>query len=133
MTYESFWLVFGLTGQLLFTGRFLVQWIASERQGRSVVPPAFWYLSVTGGLVLFTYALVRRDPVFIIGQSAGLAIYIRNLHLLHRTTQAEVSAAASSDSRDAIPIHTANTEPVVNNAAAASATVSTTSTLRRAA
>jgi lipid-A-disaccharide synthase-like uncharacterized protein len=74
----------GLFGQLLFSARFLVQWLASERAGRSVVPLAFWYLSVGGGLVLFLYAWVRRDPVFIIGQGTGLFIYVRNLHLLRR-------------------------------------------------
>lgn len=80
---ELTWVMIGLTGQLLFTARFLVQWVASEREKRSVIPIAFWYFSLAGGLVLFTYALWRKDPVFILGQSMGLVIYIRNLWLIH--------------------------------------------------
>ncbi|WP_212522966.1 lipid-A-disaccharide synthase N-terminal domain-containing protein [Actibacterium sp. MT2.3-13A] len=80
---EFWWVAIGLGGQLLFTARFLVQWIASERAGRSVVPLAFWYFSVGGGLVLFSYAVYRKDPVFILGQSMGLFIYLRNLWLIH--------------------------------------------------
>ena len=79
---EFWWVAFGLAGQLLFMGRFLVQWIASEREKRSVVPLAFWYFSIGGGLILFTYACYRGDPVFILGQSIGLFIYIRNLWLI---------------------------------------------------
>ena len=71
----------GLCGQAFFLSRFLVQWIASERAGRSVIPMAFWYLSLGGGLTLFAYALHVGDPVFILGQSTGAAIYVRNLHL----------------------------------------------------
>ncbi len=74
----------GLVGQALFTARFLVQWIASERAGRSVIPLAFWWFSVAGGLVLFAYALYRRDPVFILGQGLGVFIYIRNLMFIAR-------------------------------------------------
>ena len=79
---EFWWVAFGLAEQLLFMGRFLVQWIASEREKRSVVPLAFWYFSIGGGLILFTYACYRGDPVFILGQSMGLFIYIRNLWLI---------------------------------------------------
>lgn len=79
---ELAWVMFGLVGQLLFTGRFLVQWIASERAHKSVIPLAFWYFSIAGGMVLLSYALYRRDPVFIFGQSMGLFIYIRNLWLI---------------------------------------------------
>ena len=78
------WLIVGFLGQLLFTLRFLVQWIASERHGASVVPLAFWHLSLLGGLVLLIYAIARRDPVFIIGQGAGVFIYLRNLQLIRR-------------------------------------------------
>ncbi|MFD0982111.1 lipid-A-disaccharide synthase N-terminal domain-containing protein [Tropicimonas aquimaris] len=81
--FEFWWVIVGLGGQLLFTARFLVQWIASERAGRSIVPLAFWYLSIGGGLVLLAYALFRKDPVFILGQSTGLFIYSRNLWLIH--------------------------------------------------
>ena len=76
------WLLVGLLGQLMFTGRFLVQWIASERRKESVVPRAFWWFSVGGGVLLLVYALHRGDPVFVLGQSAGLVIYLRNLVLI---------------------------------------------------
>lgn len=79
---------FGMVGQGLFSGRFLAQWYASEKAGRSVVPDIFWYLSLGGGLVLFLYACIRRDPVFIVGQGAGLFIYVRNLVFLRRARAA---------------------------------------------
>jgi len=75
------WVVLGFAAQGLFTTRFLVQWVASERQKRSVVPRAFWYLSVAGGGLLLVYAIYRRDPVFILGQATGLIVYVRNLML----------------------------------------------------
>ncbi len=84
MTTEHVWLGVGLLGQAFFSARFLVQWIASERRKRSVVPRAFWYFSVGGGLTLLAYAIYRRDPVFILGQSAGLFVYARNLWLIYR-------------------------------------------------
>lgn len=84
MTPEQIWIGVGLAGQVCFFSRFLVQWIASERRGRSVVPRAFWYLSIAGGLTLLSYSLWRRDPVFILGQSVGLFVYLRNLMLLRR-------------------------------------------------
>lgn len=80
---EFWWVVFGVVGQLLFMCRFLVQWIASERAKRSVVPVLFWYFSIGGGLALFSYAVYRGDPVFILGQSLGIVIYARNLYLIH--------------------------------------------------
>jgi lipid-A-disaccharide synthase-like uncharacterized protein len=79
---EFWWVVVGLLGQLLFSLRFLVQWISSERARKSVMPIAFWYFSIAGGMILLTYAIYRRDPVFIIGQSTGLFIYLRNLWLI---------------------------------------------------
>ena len=78
----DWWLLLGLVAQALFTGRFLVQWIASERAGRSVVPIAFWFFSIGGGVLLLVYALYRRDPVFIAGQALGLLVYIRNLYFI---------------------------------------------------
>ena len=78
------WLVIGFLGQACFFSRFLVQWMASERAGRSLVPRAFWYLSIAGGSIVLSYAIWRRDPVFIVGQSAGLFVYLRNLILLRR-------------------------------------------------
>ena len=74
----------GFLGQACFASRFLVQWLVSERAGRSVVPRAFWYLSIAGGSIVLCYAIWRRDPVFIVGQSAGLLVYLRNLILLRR-------------------------------------------------
>ncbi|SMC25449.1 Uncharacterized N-terminal domain of lipid-A-disaccharide synthase [Desulfacinum hydrothermale DSM 13146] len=84
MTSEKIWLGVGFGAQALFSARFLVQWIASERAHKSVVPVAFWFLSLFGGALLFAYALWRRDPVFILGQGAGLIIYSRNLYLIYR-------------------------------------------------
>lgn len=79
------WVIFGLAGQLCFTLRFLVQWLVSERSGRSTIPIVFWYLSIMGGGVLFIYALwYRHDPVFTLGQGAGLFVYARNLMLIRR-------------------------------------------------
>ena len=74
----------GFVGQGLFTSRFLVQWLASERKGESVIPIYFWYLSLTGGLITLVYAILRRDPVFIVAQSMGSLVYIRNLMLIYR-------------------------------------------------
>lgn len=82
--YELVWIGIGLSGQLLFSTRFILQWIASERARRSVIPVAFWYFSLGGGLTLLAYAIHRRDPVFMLGQSLGLFIYLRNLWLIHR-------------------------------------------------
>jgi len=79
------WVIFGLAGQLLFGSRFIVQWIASERKKSSYIPITFWYLSLSGGLVTTVYAIHRRDPVFIIGQGAGLLVYVRNLMLIRGT------------------------------------------------
>jgi lipid-A-disaccharide synthase-like uncharacterized protein len=81
---EKAWLALGFAAQFLFSGRFLVQWIASERAKRSVVPLAFWYFSVAGGALLLLYAIHRKDPVFIVGQATGLVIYGRNLFLIRR-------------------------------------------------
>ncbi|MBL3571362.1 lipid A biosynthesis protein [Rhodovulum sulfidophilum] len=80
---EFWWVVVGLGGQLMFTARFLVQWIASERARNSVVPVAFWYFSMAGGVILLAYAIYRKDPVFILGQVTGVFIYTRNLWLIH--------------------------------------------------
>lgn len=80
----DFWVVIGFTGQALFTARFLVQWIASEKAKKSIVPELFWWFSVGGGAILFFYALHRADPVFIVGQGAGLFIYLRNMYLIYK-------------------------------------------------
>lgn len=79
---EHAWIAIGLAGQLLFSARFLIQWLASERQKRSMIPIAFWHFSIGGGLLLLLYSVHRMDPVFILGQSMGLFIYARNLSLI---------------------------------------------------
>lgn len=79
------WVILGLSGQVLFSLRFLVQWIVSERKKASVIPVAFWYLSLGGSLILLTYAIYRQDLVFVLGQSTGSLIYLRNLMLIYRS------------------------------------------------
>jgi lipid-A-disaccharide synthase-like uncharacterized protein len=85
------WLVTGYLGQAMFSCRFLIQWITSERKKQSVVPILFWWFSLAGGLCLLSYAIHRRDPVFILGQSAGLVVYVRNLILIRRKRIAEAA------------------------------------------
>lgn len=85
---RNLWIIIGFAGQVFFFSRFLVQWIASEKAKRSVIPNAFWYLSVLGGSILLIYAIHRRDPVFISGQLVGLLVYFRNLYFLHRGKKA---------------------------------------------
>ena len=85
MHIHSVWTVVGFAGQALFFGRFFVQWLASERAKRSVIPQAFWYFSLGGGTVLLLYAVFSlKDPVFTVGQAAGLFIYLRNLWFIHK-------------------------------------------------
>lgn len=86
-TADTLWLVVGLLGQLMFTARFLVQWFASEKAGRSVVPVAFWYFSIFGGLIVLAYGIHKLEPVIIVGQLPGVVIYSRNLWLIHREKQ----------------------------------------------
>ncbi|MFB3851751.1 MAG: lipid-A-disaccharide synthase N-terminal domain-containing protein [Acidobacteriota bacterium] len=83
-TPQKLWIAFGIFGQLLFFMRFFVQWLASEKAKKSVVPVSFWYFSIGGGVVLLSYAIYRLDPVFILGQATGLFIYIRNLVLIKK-------------------------------------------------
>ncbi|QXI50045.1 lipid-A-disaccharide synthase N-terminal domain-containing protein [Pseudomonas anuradhapurensis] len=87
MTRESLWLIVGLAGQAVFTGRFVLQWLYSEIKRRSLIPVGFWYLSMLGSALLLAYAIYRQDPVFIIGQSFGLLVYLRNLQLIARHPQ----------------------------------------------
>ncbi|RJG44454.1 MULTISPECIES: lipid-A-disaccharide synthase N-terminal domain-containing protein [unclassified Mesorhizobium] len=91
MTTSTIWLGIGLVGQALFFMRFLVQWIASEFKRRSVLPQAFWYFSILGGITLLTYAVHQHDIVFIIGQGTGLLIYARNIMLSRRPAQIETA------------------------------------------
>ena len=89
----DWWIILGFIAQGLFTMRFVVQWIASERAGRSVIPMAFWVFSIAGGLLLLVYALYRRDAVFIAGQAFGVFVYLRNLWFVLRERRAMASAA----------------------------------------
>ena len=81
-TVEKTWLAIGFSGQLMFTMRFVVQWVASEREKKSIVPELFWYFSLAGGMILFAYACWRQDPVFMLGQGLGLVIYLRNIYFI---------------------------------------------------
>jgi lipid-A-disaccharide synthase-like uncharacterized protein len=76
------WVMLGFVAQAFFTMRFVVQWIASERARKSVIPVAFWFFSIGGGILLLAYALYRRDPVFIAGQALGLIVYFRNVYFI---------------------------------------------------
>lgn len=87
----DWWVLLGFAAQALFTLRFLVQWIASERAGRSVIPLAFWVFSIGGGILLLVYALYRQDPVFIAGQAFGVIIYVRNLYFVMRDRKVTAS------------------------------------------
>jgi lipid-A-disaccharide synthase-like uncharacterized protein len=86
--HEMAWIAIGFVGQFLFMMRFLWQWIQSERHKRSIIPIAFWYFSLAGGMTLLAYAVHRRDPVFITGQMLGLTVYTRNLLLIRRERRA---------------------------------------------
>ena len=83
----TLWIIIGFLGQALFSARFFVQWLASERVKRSVIPTAFWYFSLAGGVTLLAYAIHRQDPVFIAGQGLGLVVYLRNLYLIRAGKQ----------------------------------------------
>ena len=76
MDFVNGWVLFGFLGQAVFSARFIIQWIISEKNKESTIPVAFWYLSLVGGVILFVYALYKKDPVFVIGQGAGLVVYI---------------------------------------------------------
>ena len=86
MDFVNGWVLFGFLGQAVFSARFIIQWIISEKNKESTIPVAFWYLSLVGGVILFVYALYKKDPVFVIGQGAGLVVYIRNLILIKKKT-----------------------------------------------
>lgn len=94
ITRLDWWVLLGFVAQLFFTARFLVQWIASERAGHSVIPMAFWLFSIGGGALLLIYALYRKDAVFIAGQSFSFFVYARNLYFVMRDRKAEAEKAA---------------------------------------
>ena len=95
-TTETIWVAIGFLGQGLFFGRWLVQWLVSERKAESRMPIAFWYLSLVGGLITLAYAIYRHDPVFIAGQSIGALVYIRNLMLIYRQGPPQASESVAS-------------------------------------
>ncbi|HKY85642.1 MAG TPA: lipid-A-disaccharide synthase N-terminal domain-containing protein [Pseudorhodoplanes sp.] len=95
----DWWVLLGFVAQAMFTMRFVVQWIASEREGKSVIPLAFWFFSIGGGLLLLGYALYRKDPVFIVGQAFGVFVYLRNLYFVmrnHEPSEVRVKAPAKT-------------------------------------
>jgi lipid-A-disaccharide synthase-like uncharacterized protein len=103
MSSYSFWLTVGFLGQGLFTARFLVQWLASEKERAVVVPSAFWWLSILGGTALLSYAVHRRDPVIIVGQSMGLFVYARNLKLEAKKRKRVERAARAAAMLEGVP------------------------------
>lgn len=96
-TTEIIILVIGFTGQAMFFMRFFVQWLYSEKHKRSLIPTAFWYFSLAGSFLLLAYAIFKKDPVFIVGQSTGFIIYTRNLMLIKREKLEKKAAATTED------------------------------------
>jgi lipid-A-disaccharide synthase-like uncharacterized protein len=96
MTTENIWLAIGFLGQGIFFMRWVVQWLASERSAESRVPIGFWYLSMIGGLITLAYAIYRKDPVFIAGQSIGSFVYLRNLMLIRKTSSSRETGMTST-------------------------------------
>ncbi len=92
MDFINGWVLFGFLGQAAFSARFIVQWIVSEKNKESTIPVVFWYLSLVGGLILFIYAIYKKDPVFVIGQGSGLFVYIRNLVLIKKKQSQALAA-----------------------------------------
>ena len=86
------WNMLGTFGQALFASRFFIQWLKSEIAGKSVIPMAFWWCSLSGGLILFVYAVYRDEPVFMVGQASGLVVYVRNLWLIYRERRNRAAA-----------------------------------------
>jgi lipid-A-disaccharide synthase-like uncharacterized protein len=95
-TAETIWIAIGFLGQGLFFGRWVIQWIVSERTSKSQVPLSFWYMSLIGGLITLAYAIYRKDPVFIAGQGVGAVVYIRNLVLIRRQEPRPADGTAQS-------------------------------------
>lgn len=96
--------VFGFVGQFTFMARFLVQWLASERRGRSYIPVPFWFISLAGGTMLFIYGVLDQDPVIMLGQSLGIGIYLRNLWLIYRRRLRFAQRRADTTSSVAAPV-----------------------------
>ena len=96
MSNQTIWLIVGFVGQGVFTARFLLQWLASERRKKSVIPVMFWHFSLLGGFTLLIYAIHNHDPVFIAGQASGLLIYSRNLYFVTKNREDSESARESN-------------------------------------
>lgn len=90
------WLAVGFSGQLLFSMRFIVQWLVSESKKQSIIPTAFWYFSIMGGVTLLAYSIYKKDPVFILGQAMGIVIYGRNLYFIHQQKNSKSKNAANN-------------------------------------
>jgi len=100
ITTEVIWVTIGFIGQSMFFMRFLLQWISSERAKKSVIPVAFWYFSLAGSLIVLSYAIYREDPVFIVGQTTGSFIYLRNLYFIQREKRTPVALEQSTDTEE---------------------------------
>jgi lipid-A-disaccharide synthase-like uncharacterized protein len=98
ITTTNIWIAIGFIGQGMFFMRFFVQWLASEKERKSVIPQSFWYYSILGSLILLAYAIWRKDPVIILGQSTGFIIYFRNLYLINRNSKDSVTSTEPSNS-----------------------------------
>lgn len=98
---DHMWLAIGLIGQIIFGGRFVIQWLASEKKKESVIPVAFWWCSIGGGVMLLAYAIHKMDPVFILGQGLGLLIYARNLVFILKPKASQSQAGAQSETSGA--------------------------------
>lgn len=96
-TTELVWIALGFVAQFMFMMRFVVQWIASERVRRSIVPETFWYFSIAGGVLLLAYSIHRADPVFMLGQALGLVIYVRNIYFIWSGKRADARAATDAE------------------------------------
>jgi lipid-A-disaccharide synthase-like uncharacterized protein len=94
---SPFWFLIGLAGQMIFGFRFVLQWLVSEYKKQSHVPVAFWYISIVGSLVLLSYSIHRKDPVFMLGLSLNTLIYVRNLHLIHSQKKNAAEAVVSGE------------------------------------
>ncbi len=94
---HSIWYILGFFGQALFGGRFLIQWIYSEKHRKSIIPMAFWWFSISGGIILLIYSLHTRDPVFISGQIFGVIVYVRNLKLIFNERKAKAQQTQTSE------------------------------------
>ena len=91
------WLIIGFVGQALFGARFIIQWVVSEKKGESTIPMAFWYCSIGGAVVLLSYAIYKQDPEFIVGQSLGSIVYVRNLILIDRKRKSMASPGVDNE------------------------------------